>query len=209
LSGRGSLEVEGVTLDTSTELVPKLSFAKDGDEWESTNNLDGSCVVAIDCTQDEAILSAGKARELMNHFQQLRKSAGLSLGDLVEYYFDDATGTIENVVSQNVAAFKSKFQGSVPLPMRLAPKSVVIGSDTVEVSGSKFGISLSRPAIAARDDLNVDAAMFISTIDPSDVTSGQSFACVVDGKEHTVQEGKDFWISTLAKVEATKALSWI
>lgn len=207
---KGSLEVEGVSIDTSTEVVPKLSFAKDGDEWESANNLDGSCVVAIDCTQDDAILSAGKARELMNHIQQLRKSAGLALGDVVEYYFSDETGSIESVVAQNVTAFKSKFNGSIPLPNRLAPKwSIVIGSDTVEIAGSKFEISLSRPAISVSESVSDDAAMFLSSINPTEVTSKQSFICTVDGKEYSLQEGKDFWTSALAKSEATKSLSWI
>ena len=73
----GKLEVAGITLDAKTELESKLSFSKEGDNWEAMSSQDGALVVALDCTQDEAILSAGKSRELINHIQQLRKAAGL------------------------------------------------------------------------------------------------------------------------------------
>jgi isoleucyl-tRNA synthetase len=80
----GKLTVEGIELDATTELTSKLNFSKEGDNWESTPSADGACVVALDCTQDEAILSAGMSRELMNHIQQLRKGAGLDLKERKE-----------------------------------------------------------------------------------------------------------------------------
>ena len=48
--------------------------------------MEGDVVIAVDCTQDEAIISAGRAQELVNHVQQLRKSAGLGLSDHVEVF---------------------------------------------------------------------------------------------------------------------------
>eukprot|EP00957_Ditylum_brightwellii_P148833 11331113-Ditylum_brightwellii.AAC.1 len=86
---KGSLVVEEVTIDAKTELISKLAFSKEGDHWESTPNQEGDVVVAVDCTQDEAILAAGKSRELINHIQQLRKSAGLDLTDIVEVFFQE------------------------------------------------------------------------------------------------------------------------
>jgi hypothetical protein len=118
-----------------TELVSKLSFSKEGENWESTPSVDGACVVALDCTQDAAILSAGMSRELINHVQQLRKSAGLDLKDVVEVFFhEEGVTSTEEAVSQNVATFDAKFKGSIPLPKRLAPSwSVVLKSDVVEL----------------------------------------------------------------------------
>merc|ERR1712176_805369 len=83
----GKLVVDDLEIDLA-DLVPRLSFSKEGKEWEASGTPDGSLVVAVDCTQDDAILSAGKARELMNAVQQLRKSAGLDLKDVVEVFFE-------------------------------------------------------------------------------------------------------------------------
>merc|ERR1712125_98298 len=104
---RGELEVEGVTINAKTEIISKLSFSKSGEEWEATSTPEGDFVVAVDCTQDEAILSAGKSRELVNHVQQLRKSVGLDLKDVVEPFFHEEAGisSTENAVSKNVSSF--------------------------------------------------------------------------------------------------------
>ena len=106
----GSLEVEGVAINTKTGVVSKLSFSKESEEWEATPSQEGDIVVAIDCTQDEAILSAGKSRELINHVQQLRKAAGLDLKDTVEVFFDEEEGiaSTENAVAMNVSLFVNK-----------------------------------------------------------------------------------------------------
>ena len=50
--------IEDVNIDTKTEIVLKLVFSKDGDQQEATSSLEGGLVVAVDCTQDEAILLA-------------------------------------------------------------------------------------------------------------------------------------------------------
>lgn len=55
---KGELVVEDVNIDTKTEFVLKLVFSKDGDQQEATSSLEGGLVVAVDCTQDEAILLA-------------------------------------------------------------------------------------------------------------------------------------------------------
>ena len=208
----GSLEVEGVAIDTKTEVVSKLSFSKEGEEWEATPSQEGDVVVAIDCTQDEAILSAGKSRELINHVQQLRKAAGLDLKDNVEVFFDEEEGvkSTENAVAMNVSLFETKFKGNVPLPKKFAPSwSVPLRSDNVEVGGSKVEVSICRPALAVKNGLPESASMFLSTVDPSTVDAGATLSCTVDGASHTVKEGEDFWLSAAAMVKATKAVSWM
>jgi isoleucyl-tRNA synthetase len=209
---KGELVIEGVNIDTKTEIVSKLAFSKDGDHWEATSSPEGDLVVAVDCTQDEAILSAGKSREFMNHVQQLRKGAGLDLKDEVEIFFceDEGIKSTEDAVSRNVPLFEAKFKGAVPVPKQFASNwSVVIGSELVEVGGSKVEISICRPALATRDTLETDVSSYLSTVDPTSVTAGEVIKCTIDGTEHSLTEGKDFWISTASKMKSTKVVDWL
>jgi isoleucyl-tRNA synthetase len=208
----GKLEIEGVTLDTETELQSKLAFSKEGDIWESTANSDGSLVIAIDCTQDEAIISAGTSRELMNSVQQLRKGAGLDLKDFVEVFFREEEGVtvVEGAVAGNVATFEAKFRGAVPLPQRFAPKwSVVLRSDVADVGGTKVQVSICRPAVAASDSLSEPALNVLSTLEPSSLAERQELTYSMDGVSATLKQGTDFWLSSAAKVRATKAVAWM
>ena len=207
----GKIVIDEVEIDTLTELVSKLSFSKEGDNWESTPSADGACVVALDCTQDAAILSAGMSRELINHVQQLRKSAGLDLKDVVEVFFQEEEGvtSTEEAVSQNVVTFDAKFKGAIPLPKRLAPSwSVVLKSDVVDVGGAKVEVAVCRPAVAARDSLEGLVKNVLATLEPTELAAGQEFTCEVDGKAYELKEGTDFWLSTASKTRATKILNW-
>jgi len=208
----GKLVVDDVELDTVSELISKFSFSKEGEHWESTPSADGATIVALDTTQDDAIISAGMARELINHIQQLRKAAGLELKDVVEVFFyeEDGITTTEDAVSKNVATFDAKFKGSIPLPKRLAPEwSIVLKSDTVDVGSSKVTVSICRPAIAVKNSLENIVKKILSTKEPSEFAVGESFKCTVDGKEHELKEGEDFWLSTSAKAKSTNALCWL
>lgn len=199
-------------MDAKTELESKLSFSREGDNWEAMSSQDGALVVALDCTQDEAILSAGKSRELMNHIQQLRKSAELKLEDVVEVFFSEEEGVtiVEDAVSKNVPAFDAKFKGSIPLPQRFAPEwAVVIKSDLVDVGGSNVKVSICRPSLSASDSLSDPAKKVFPTLEPGDFKAGQEFTFSIDGKSHTLVEGKDFWLSTSSKVRTTNAVSWL
>lgn len=208
----GKLEVAGVTLDVKTEIESKLSFSKEGDNWEAMSSQDGSLVVALDCTQDEAILSAGKSRELINHIQQLRKGADLELQDVVEVFFSEEEGVtiVEDAVASNVATFEAKFRGSIPLPKRFAPDwAVVIKSDLVDVGGSDVEVSICRPSVAAADSVSGAALGVFPTLEPGDLKQGQDFTLTVDGESYTLTEGKDFWLSAVSKVRSTKAVTWL
>jgi isoleucyl-tRNA synthetase len=208
----GKLVVEDIELDTVTELISKLSFSKEGDNWESTPSADGATVVALDCTQDDSIISAGMARELINHIQQLRKAAGLELKDVVEVFFQEEEGvtSTEDAVAKNVAMLDAKFKGSVPLPQRMAPSwSVVLKSDSVDVGGSKVMVAVCRPAVAVRDNLDIAAKNVLCTKEPSEFAFGGTFKYTVDNKEFELKEGIDFWVSTAAKAKASKSLPWL
>jgi len=211
---KGSLEVEGVTIDAKTEIISKLGFSREGDHWEATPNQDGTVVVALDCTQDEAILSAGKSRELINHIQQLRKNAGLDLKDVVEVFFKEEAGqnSTERAVAGNVTLFEAKFGGSVPVPQKFAPKwAVPLNGATVDVGGSKVVVSICRPSLAAKDGLEDDVAVsnFLSSMDPAGVKETDTVDFSVDGAKYSLKEGQDFWPSTLSKLRATKSVDWL
>jgi isoleucyl-tRNA synthetase len=206
------LEVEGVVLDTKSELEPKLDFSREGEQWEATSKADGSLVVAVDCTQDEAIVSAGRSRELVNGIQQLRKGAGLDLKDVVEVFYKEEEGVsvVEDAVARNVTMFEAKFKGSVPLPQRFAPKwSVVLKSDSVEVGGTTAVVSICRPALAASDSLAESACRVLATLEPKDVSAGKELGFSVNGARATLTEGKDFWVNTANKVRSTKTVDWL
>jgi len=208
----GGLDFEGLTISATDELISKLSFSKEGDHWESTSTPEGDVVVAVDCTQDEAILSAGRSRELMNVIQQLRKAAGLDLSDKVEVFFEESSGmsVVESAVSSNVHLFEAKFQGAVPVPKKFAPSwAVVLRSDTAEIGGSKVEVSICRPAVAGRDGLSDGVGYYLSTLEPKNVVETSTLDIKLDGKEITLKQGEDFWVNTVAKIRTTKTLAWV
>jgi len=209
---KGELEVEGITINTKSEIISKLSFSKEGEHWEATSTPEGDFVIAVDCTQDEAILSAGKSRELINRIQQLRKNAGLDLKDTIEAFFHEESGisSTYNAVSTNVATFKSKFKGSVPVPKKFAPAwSVVLGSEVVDIGGTKVEVSICRPSLAVREGSEESVTNVLSTIDPTTLKKNEILNFSVDGVNHSVKEGLDFWLTTASKLEATKTLEWL
>jgi isoleucyl-tRNA synthetase len=208
----GTVEVEGCVLDVATELESKFEFSKAGDHWESSNKADGSLVIALDCTQDESTMSSGMSRELINGIQQLRKNAGLEMKDAVEVFFQEEAGVtiVEDAIGSNISLFETKFKGSVPIPFRFAPSwSVVLKSDVIDVGGTQVKVSICRPAIAVRDDLETSVVNALATLEPGTFTKGQAFHCAVDAKSYDLVEGQDFWLSSAAKIRATKAVRWI
>eukprot|EP00986_Skeletonema_menzelii_P009531 scaffold4364_cov219-Skeletonema_menzelii.AAC.2 len=207
----GGMDFEGLTISAKDELVSKLSFSREGDHWESTSTPEGDVVVAVDCTQDEAILSAGRARELINAIQQLRKAAGLDLSDAVEVFFEESAGinVVESAVSNNTNLFEAKFQGAIPVPKKFAPSwSVVLRSDSADIGGSKVEVSICRPAVAGRSGLSDEVGYYLSTLEPSNLDGSARFI-TVDGKDISLTQGEDFWVNTVTKLRATKAISWL
>ena len=209
---KGTIEIEDAVIDCANELDSKLDFAKEGDHWEATAKSDGSLVVAVDCTQDEATLSSGMSREVISAVQQLRKAADLDLNDTVEAFFEEEDGVslVENAVSKNASLFESKMKGHVPLPQRVAPSwSVVLKSDYFDIGQSHTKITICRQAIAAAGNLPEACRNVLSTMEPSSFAAGQEFKCTVDGNEYKLKEGVDFFLSSTDKAKATKSVDWL
>ena len=209
---KGGLDFEGLAISAKDELISKLAFSKEGEHWESKSTPEGDVVVAIDCTQDEAILSSGRSRELINAIQQLRKAAGLDLSDKVEVFFEERAGvsTVEAAVASNRHLFEAKFQGAVPVPKKFAPSwSVVLRSDISEIAGSQVEVSICRPAVAGKEGVCKKLGYYLSTLEPSHVVTQPTLSISIDGTEILLKQGEDFWINTATKLRATKALSWV
>lgn len=164
--------------------------------------------MAVDCTQDEAILSAGRSRELVNAIQQLRKAEGLDIADKVEVFYEEKAGVsvVESAVSNNLESLSAKFQGSVPLPKKYAPSwSVVLRSGTAEIGGSSVEVFICRPAVAGKDGLSEELRYYLSTLEPAKIAGKDTLDLKIDGKDYTLKHGTDFWASTGDKMKAVKA----
>mmetsp|Transcript_4791 Transcript_4791/g.5537 ORF Transcript_4791/g.5537 Transcript_4791/m.5537 type:complete len:1169 (+) Transcript_4791:89-3595(+) len=205
----GKLVLNDLEIDAA-DLLPRLAFSKEGEEWEASGIPDGSLVVGIDCTQDDAILSAGKARELMNAVQRLRKSAGLDLKDIVEVFFHEEGNEIENVVANNLNMFTVKFKGAAPLPQKFAESwAVTLLSETVEIGGSQVEVSICKPCLSAKDDLNEKVKNVLSTLDVDAVSKDNVIKCNVDGIDFVLNENTDYWLSAIAKVKTLEEVKWL
>eukprot|EP00816_Leptocylindrus_hargravesii_P009963 CAMPEP_0196810816 /NCGR_PEP_ID=MMETSP1362-20130617/14340_1 /TAXON_ID=163516 /ORGANISM="Leptocylindrus danicus, Strain CCMP1856" /LENGTH=1177 /DNA_ID=CAMNT_0042185969 /DNA_START=93 /DNA_END=3626 /DNA_ORIENTATION=+ len=207
----GEIVIGDVTLDCNADILSKLSFCREGDMWESGQTDAGDAVVAIDCTQDKAILDAGKAREFISYVQQLRKGAGLIITDAIEvfYHEEDGVNSTESAIAGNVDLILGKLKVT-PLPKRfMAPWSVVFDKGEFEVGGSKVEIIISRPAVVVKDGLSDQLANLLSILDISAVGVNEAVNVVIDGEKISVTEGVDFWTSAAGMVKTTGALEWI
>jgi hypothetical protein len=133
------------------------------------------------------------------------------LKDFVEVFFREEEGVtvVEDAVARNVPLFEAKFK-ACPLPKRFAPEwAVGIRSDVVDVGGTKVEVSICRPSVAASDSLTGASLNVLSTLEPRSLSAGEDFTYSMDGASLTLKGGSDFWLSTAAKVRATKAVAWM
>lgn len=207
---RGSAEVEGVTIDFKTEVLSMYKYAKEDSAWEGSVHSDGDVVVSIDTTPDEALISAGKCRELITNIQKLRKSAGLVIEDKIEAFYDEVGsangGSMFKCIAANAQTFENKFKGMVPLPRSFANQnSVVLDSTTIDVDGVKYIVEIRTPAVAINKGLEAGAVEFLSTYDVAELSAGLELACKIDDDQFTLTEGKDFFLSATALAKANNA----
>jgi hypothetical protein len=149
------------------------------------------------------------ARELVNAIQQLRKSAGLDLHDVVEVFFEEEGHDIEKAVSMNLEMYMAKFKGALPLPKSCAaPWAVELQTETSEIGGNEIIVSICRPCLSVRDDLEEPLKKTLSTFEPEALNGDGIFKCNVDGKDYVLSEGSDYWKNAAEKVKATKMLDW-
>ena len=136
---------------------------------------------------------------------------GLDLSDKVEVFFEEnvSMSIVERAVANNVKLFEAKL-GAVPVPRKFAPSwSVVLRSETVDIGGSHIEVFICRPAVAGKERMSDEVGFFLSMLDPSTVIDQSIVSVKVDGKEVSLKQGEDFWVNTVSKLKATKALSWL
>jgi len=203
----GKIDIGDVTIDTSTEIISKLSFAKTETFYEATTSPDGSMVVAVNCTQDESTLSAGQCREFINIVQQLRKSAGLDLTDVVEV-FHSPHFKLGEAIQNNVELMKGRLRGIVPLEEKFRPPSaVVLGTGMGVIAGEEVRVVISRKMLSYRDGLPEEIQRLLETMEVLSVND--SIKCQIDGVRHDLAKNVDYWESAADKAKDTKACSWL
>jgi len=198
----GKATVAGIEIDFKTEVLSKYVYAKEGDAtWEGVIDGTGEVLVAIDTREDEELLNSGKCRDVMAAVQQLRKKAGLVVGDKIEAFYRDDGAGLEKAITANVAMFEAKFGDMLPLPVEHASKSsVVLAEVEVETAGDRnIVVDIRAPCLCVGGKVGAGPKMFLDSVDVDEITIGMELKCTVDGEEWVGKEGVDFWCSASRK----------
>jgi isoleucyl-tRNA synthetase len=141
----GRLEVGGVLLE-GEDLLLKKEFSGDGGVYQAEASADGSLLVVLDVTQDEALLQQAAAREVCNRVQKLRKAAGLGLADEVTVYVR-ADEALMRALQANEALVVGALR-VMPRPAELMPDGTEsLGTDTFDTAlGDQATVVLMRAA---------------------------------------------------------------
>jgi isoleucyl-tRNA synthetase len=133
---QGSLEVAGHTIDAA-----HVKIRRDFKAPEGAVNLDasgdGDVLVVMDLTQDDSLVDAGLAREVVSRFQQLRKASGVVAGDEVAMFFSgvEAGGRLERVLGEeaSLAYFREKTGVHLQSRAELAEGAAILGEESCTI----------------------------------------------------------------------------
>jgi len=205
----GTASVEGFEIDFTSEVLSKMNFNREGDHWESATNASGTVVVAIDTTEDEALLSAGKARSFVSGYQKLRKSSGLQMGDPVETFYLNCEAEMDSILSTNASDIESTLK-ALPLPVSYANKSAAIlgESEVVLAGGVTVTIQIRAPTVSLSDDHNEFVNQFMTSMSLSEVSKKDKITCEIDGNKYELVKGIDYFSSASEKVKTQKKIAW-
>uniref|UniRef100_A0A7S3R0N5 isoleucine--tRNA ligase n=2 Tax=Dunaliella tertiolecta TaxID=3047 RepID=A0A7S3R0N5_DUNTE len=113
----GFVEVAGLRLEASDIKVKRDYRTPEGmNASEVDADSDGDVLAVLDLRVDSELTSAGLAREVVNRFQKLRKKAGVTPLDPVEFFYDtslpssSSEGTATTAAPANAAAKASSKQ---------------------------------------------------------------------------------------------------
>lgn len=160
--------LSGFVLKLDEDLLVKREFQGDNKRYEACANDDGTLLVAIDTTADEALFTELRARAIGAAVQKLRKSAGLQVADKVEMYYDvqgqkDAKETTAALVAiaQALSTHEEmlvKRLKQVPRCARehLLPTSQEIAREALTecdvVSKGQYVLILTRPVVRVQGE---------------------------------------------------------
>jgi isoleucyl-tRNA synthetase len=129
-----SIEVLGTTLPAQ---AVRVSYAPTGDFLvEATSDL----VVGLSTELDAGLVDEGRARDLIRHFQELRKTAGLSVGDRIRAAVETTDPDLERVVDSHRQLIMDEIRAGSLEPGQVGGQH----SATVKVDGKPATIGLAK-----------------------------------------------------------------
>ena len=155
----GEVTVCGFTL-TKEDIVVKREFNGDAKRYEAAASDDGSLMVAIDTTCDDAMFCELRARSIVAAVQKLRKSSGLVVADQVDIYYeivDEKAGEAGTAAAYTLVEECFKMHGEiVDKRLKCTPAQVshkpadanVIATDSLEdadICKGTFKLWLTTP----------------------------------------------------------------
>ena len=158
----GEVTVCGFTL-TKEDIVVKREFNGDAKRYEAAASDDGSLMVAIDTTCDDAMFCELRARSIVAAVQKLRKSSGLVVADQVDIFYeivDEKAGEAGTAAAYTLVEECFKMHGEiVDKRLKCTPAQVshkpadanVIATDSLEdadICKGTFKLWLTTPTEA-------------------------------------------------------------
>eukprot|EP00471_Norrisiella_sphaerica_P002539 CAMPEP_0184484866 /NCGR_PEP_ID=MMETSP0113_2-20130426/6536_1 /TAXON_ID=91329 /ORGANISM="Norrisiella sphaerica, Strain BC52" /LENGTH=1166 /DNA_ID=CAMNT_0026866049 /DNA_START=171 /DNA_END=3671 /DNA_ORIENTATION=+ len=144
--GKISVEGEEISLE---EVDLKLDLNPEVASKEMVGQSNGDVLVVLDLKMDRGLLSEGKARDVVQAVQSLRKAAKLNPLDKVDVFYkavdaDDEEIPLVDVIKENEDVFKTRL-GTTFQPLESMPKdSKKIMESVTEVGKSKLTIVLVK-----------------------------------------------------------------
>eukprot|EP01024_Parvocaulis_polyphysoides_P013665 TRINITY_DN15369_c0_g1_i3.p1 TRINITY_DN15369_c0_g1~~TRINITY_DN15369_c0_g1_i3.p1 ORF type:complete len:396 (+),score=64.95 TRINITY_DN15369_c0_g1_i3:88-1188(+) len=152
----GSVEICGHTLSLS-EINVKRDFKlpEGSDASEMDANGDGEVLAVLDLKVDTELIEAGIAREVVNRFQKLRKKAGLTVSDVVEFYYetsdDDSLSLLKKVLNSQGQYLQQTLGSTISLLSQREPNALIIAEEDTEVGSESmkcnFKAYLVKPVV--------------------------------------------------------------
>ncbi|KAK8675691.1 hypothetical protein V6N13_033755 [Hibiscus sabdariffa] len=130
--------------DINAILIGDLFLLK----WKSFRFTSSDVLVVLDLRQDESLLVAGIAREVVSRIQKSRKKAGLEPTDMVEVYFESLDED-KSVIQQVLNSQENYIRDAIGSPLlssdSMPPHAVVVCEEVFRgIYNMSFKISLVR-----------------------------------------------------------------
>ena len=99
------------------------------DDSQIAANSDSDVLVVLDLHLDTSMIEQGLSRQVVNRYQKLRKKAGLTVTDSVEFYYDisgrDVDPLFEKALQSQREYLKTSL-GSVLMPLSAKPYAAAV-----------------------------------------------------------------------------------
>jgi isoleucyl-tRNA synthetase len=159
------LQVRGVTVELRcpsgiVQLEPadvSFEFDPSGPEEGWVGLVDRGTIIAIDPRIDEKLRARGRGREVVRHFQQARKDAGLKMEDRIVFYYDTDSTELREDIEANLEPPPEEgepWQGIMKEILAIERSTEPLGEGAyradVKVDGQPLRIELRKVTVASR-----------------------------------------------------------